>query len=172
MSRFTVALAFVGALGLASAVKAQTPNDGPDGAMPRGPGGPPMGMGAPMGPAMDIGSFLLSHTGELKLSDQQVTRLAGISRRAADRRAAMRRSMDSLFAARGAARGDSTRRGRMGPPPGLAANGQRMHDQMHSDLRDALSVLTPDQQATAWEMLAMRGGPARGAGMAFGGRRR
>ena len=32
--------------------------------------------------------------------------------------------------------------------------GERMRDQAHTDLRDALSVLTPDHQATAWEMMA------------------
>src|SRR3954468_12530107 len=150
MSRFIVAVAVVGALGLAHSANAQMPDGRPGAPMQRGPAGPPMAMGAPMGPAMDIGSFLLSHTGELKLSDQQVTRLAAISRRAADRRDAMRRSMDSLFAARGANRGDSARRGLAGPPPGAAANGQQMREQMHADLREALSVLTPDQQATLW----------------------
>ena len=169
MSRFTVALALASVVGLASATNAQAPNARPGSPMRQGPVGPPMGMGAPMGPAMDIGSFLLSHTGELKLSDQQVTRLAAISRRAADRRDAMRRSMDSLFASRGAARGDSARRDRVGPPPGLAANGQRMRDQMHADLREALSVLTPDQQATSWEILAMRGAGGPRAGMAMWG---
>jgi hypothetical protein len=31
---------------------------------------------------------------------------------------------------------------------------------MHGDVRDAIAVLTPDQQATAWMMIA--GGPALG----------
>ena len=61
-----------------------------------GPGTPPAARGvgpmagAPMGGpgGGDVASFLLSHTGELKLSDQQVTRLAAIARRSADREAA------------------------------------------------------------------------------------
>jgi len=113
----------------------------------------PMG---PMGPGGDVASFLLSHTGELKLSDQQVTRLAAIARRSADRRQAAMRSMDSAMA-RGPRR-DSAGRGRFAPSPELRATAQRMRDQRHSDLRDALGVLTPDQQATAWELSAMRGG--------------
>lgn len=113
----------------------------------------PMG---PMGPGGDVASFLLSHTGELELSDQQVTRLAAIARRSADRRQAAMRSMDSAMA-RGPRR-DSAGRGRFAPSPELRATAQRMRDQRHSDLRDALGVLTPDQQATAWELSAMRGG--------------
>jgi hypothetical protein len=109
-----------------------------------------------VGPGGDVASFLLAHTGELKLSDQQVTRLAGIARRSADRRQAAMRSMDSLMA-RGPRR-DSAERGRFAPSPELRATAERLRDQRHSDLRDALGVLTPDQQATAWELSAMRGG--------------
>ena len=137
-----------------------------------GPGTPPAARGvgpmagAPMGGpgGGDVASFLLSHTGELKLSDQQVTRLAAISRRSADRRQAAMRSMDSLMA-RGPQRRDSAGRGRFAPSPELRANAQRLRDQRHADLREALGVLTPDQQATAWELSAMRGG----ARMARGG---
>jgi hypothetical protein len=110
-----------------------------------------------MGRGADVASFLLSRTGELKLSDQQVTRLAAIARRTEDRRESMRRSMDSLFTSRRGSGADSSARGRFGPPPGFAAAGDRMREQMHVDLRDALSVLTPDQQATAWESMTMRG---------------
>ncbi len=135
-----------------------------------GPGAPPperLGpmAGAPIaGPGGDVASFLLAHTGELKLSDQQVTRLAAISRRSADRRQAAMRSMDSLMA-RGPQRRDSAGRGRFAPSPELRTNAQRLRDQRHADLREALGVLTPDQQATAWELSAMRGG----ARMARGG---
>jgi hypothetical protein len=110
-----------------------------------------------MGPGGDVASFLLAHTGELKLSDQQVTRLAAIARRTADRRQAVMRTMDSLMA-RGPQRRDSAGRGRFAPSPELRANAERLRDQRHADLRDALGVLTPDQQATAWELSAMRGG--------------
>ena len=135
-----------------------------------GPGAPPEGRMGPMagvpmaGPGGDVASFLLAHTGELKLSDQQVTRLAAISRRSADRRQAAMRSMDSLMA-RGPQRRDSAGRGRFAASPELRANAQRLRDQRHADLREALGVLTPDQQATAWELSAMRGG----ARMARGG---
>jgi hypothetical protein len=114
-------------------------------------------MGPPGGPGGDVASFLLSHTGELKLSDQQVTRLAAIARRSAERRQATMRTMDSLMA-RGPQRRDSAGRGRFAPSPELRANAERLRDQRHADLRDALGVLTPDQQATAWELSAMRGG--------------
>ena len=114
-------------------------------------------MGPPGGPGGDAASFLLSHTGELKLSDQQVTRLAAIARRSAERRQATMRTMDSLMA-RGPQRRDSVGRGRFGPSPELRANAERLRDQRHADLRDALGVLTPDQQATAWELSATRGG--------------
>ena len=110
-----------------------------------------------MGPGGDVASFLLAHTGELKLSDQQVTRLAAIARRSADRRQTAMRSMDSLMA-RGPQRRDSAARGRFAPSPELRATAERLRDQRHADLRDALGVLTPDQQATAWELSAMRGG--------------
>jgi hypothetical protein len=39
---------------------------------------------------------------------------------------------------------------------------QQMRDQMRGDVRDAIAVLTPDQQATAWMMIA--GGPSLGRG--------
>ena len=123
------------------------------------PAARPMGpmAGAPMGPGGDVASFLLSHTGELKLNDQQVTRLAAIARRSSDRRQEAMRSMDSAMARRPQRR-DSAGRGRFAPSPELRATAERLRDQRHADLREALSVLTPDQQATAWELSAMRGG--------------
>jgi hypothetical protein len=127
-------------------------------------------VGAPVGGpgGGDVASFLLSHTGELKLSDQQVTRLAAIARRSADRRQAMMRSMDSAMA-RGPQRRDSAGRGRFAPSPELRATAQRLRDQRHADLREALGVLTPDQQATAWELSAMRGGSSMARGPMPGG---
>ena len=132
MARLTAALVLGGALAMASAAHAQ-------------PAGPPMGF-----PSRDVASMLLAHTGELKLSDPQVTRLAAIARRTAERRQSMRASLDSVRPVR-----DSVRRG---PPLAARAFVERMRDQTHTDLRDALSVLTADQQATAWEMVAARGG--------------
>ena len=109
-----------------------------------------------------LAEMLLSHTGELKLTDQQVVRLAAIARRAADRRTAERARFDSL---RATFRADTAARRRAfgaqpGQPGPLAADMQRMRDQARVDLRDALVVLTPDQQAQAWEMRSLRGGPA------------
>ena len=98
-----------------------------DGQLPRRvmPGVPPgMSADAPLGPAATDGPDLfLAHAGDLQLTDQQVVRLAAIARRASERRRVAPATMDS---ARSAA---------------------------HADLRDALAVLTPDQQASAWEML-------------------
>jgi len=110
-------------------------------------------------PSMDVASRFLAQTGELKLTDQQVTRLAAIARRSAEHRQSMRASLDSLrptrFGPPGATR-DSVRR--QGPPAAARALGARLRDQGHADLRDALAVLTPDQLATAWGMMSRRGG--------------
>lgn len=163
MSRLTNILAVAGLCALASQLAAQAPG------RPAGPpaGGPAMDrppVGGPMRGGANVAEQLLARTGELKLSDQQVTRLAAIARRSADRRETMRRSMDSLITARSGARPDSGR-GRMAPPSGMRASADRMRDQLHGDLRDALAVLTPDQLATAWELAAQR---APGAGRRFG----
>jgi hypothetical protein len=113
-----------------------------------GPGGGAVpGFGAP-GVEM-----LLSQTGALQLSDAQVVRLAAIARRTADRRRSLMTRLDSLRPRR-APGGDSTaRRERPMPPTDLFT---RERDAAHADLRDALAVLTADQQARAWEMVAAR----------------
>jgi hypothetical protein len=172
MSRLAVALALAGAFAITSTAHAQQqdtlrrplrggPNRAPNGA--RRPMGPPGG--APMmAPQIDVASMLLSHTGDFKLTDQQVTRLAAIARRTADRRQAMRASMDSMFASR---RGSPGAAPTQGPPPAARAFAERMRDQAHNDLRDAIGVLTVDQQAMGWEMMARRG--AGGRTRAFGG---
>jgi hypothetical protein len=104
------------------------------------------------GPAV---TFLLSHTGQLQLTDQQVVKLAAIARRAADRHKALHATFDSLRAQfrRG---GDSGMRHREGPPAQLRAAMEKEHDANHADLRDALAVLTADQQASAWELVSER----------------
>jgi hypothetical protein len=106
--------------------------------------------GAPFGaPAVEM---LLSHTGALQLTDAQVVRLAAIARRTEDRHRALRTRLDSLRPRR--APGDSAgRRERSAPPTDLF---DREREASHVDLRDALAVLTADQQARAWEMMAMR----------------
>jgi hypothetical protein len=45
----------------------------------------------------------------------------------------------------------------------MRANMERVREQEHADRRDAIAVLTPDQQARAWEMIAARGRAMRGA---------
>jgi hypothetical protein len=95
-------------------------------------------------------TFLLSHPGQLQLSDQQVVKLAAIARRASDRHKALRASFDSLRMQfhRG---GDSVAR-----YPQLRATMEKEHEANHADLRDALAILTPDQQASAWELVSER----------------
>jgi Spy/CpxP family protein refolding chaperone len=168
MSRMTKVLALAGALALATQLEAQTPA-APNPQPNRRAGPPPAARPIPS-PALGVGRVgpdvaeqLLAHTGELKLSDQQVTRLAAIARRGADQRQAMRRTMDSLMNARSAVRSDSAR-ARREPSQEVRAAADRMRDQVHADLRDALAVLSPDQLATAWEMV-----PNRGPGLGFRG---
>ncbi|MDB4948664.1 MAG: hypothetical protein JWM27_1313 [Gemmatimonadetes bacterium] len=109
---------------------------------PGGPGGPG-GLGA------HVAGMLLSQTGALKLSDAQVQRLAAITRRAQERMQALHAGMEAAH------------RGMQPGQQPSAADMQRMHQAMeqehdasHADLRDALTVLTPDQLASAFEMMA------------------
>lgn len=104
----------------------------------------------PFGPA--AAEMLLSQTGALQLTDAQVVRLAAIARRTEERHRALRTRIDSLRPRR--APGDSAaRRERMTPPTDLF---ERERDASHVDLRDALAVLTADQQARAWELMSAR----------------
>lgn len=149
---------------LAATLGAQQPGGPPPGASGRPAFGmmagvPGRGGASPVGATAD---FLLAHTGDLALTDAQVVRLAAISRRTGARRKALVARMDSARAAARPAPGDSarpggSRRGPAGPPPAAL---QQARDQMHADLRDAIAVLTPDQQANAWMMIA--GGPVSG----------
>src|ERR1051325_6264204 len=86
-------------------LNAQRPGAPPGGRPPaRGQGGgggamAPMDgpmMGAMGGPLGNTAQFLLAHTGDLKLTDQQVVRLAAIARRADERGRSMRTSLDSM----------------------------------------------------------------------------
>ena len=111
------------------------------------------------GPVAATADFLLAHTGELSLTDAQVVRLAGIARRTEARRKALATRLDSARAERPAAGDSAGGRGRRppaAPPPEL----QQARDQMRADVRDAIAVLTPDQQAAAWMIVA--GAPALG----------
>jgi hypothetical protein len=116
--------------------------------------------GGPGGSAVnDPAQFLLSQTGELKLTDAQVTRLAAIARRSADRRRALRAQMDSLRSQRvRGERPDSAARARMRQQVDqMRPQMERLREQSQADRRDAIAVLTPDQQAQAWERVARSG---------------
>jgi len=135
-----------------------------------------MGPRAGNGALDDPAAFLLAQTGELKLTDAQVTRLAAIARRSADRRRAIRARVDSMRPERGFSgqRPDSATRDRMRQRfEQLRPDVERLRDQAQADRRDAISVLTPDQQAMAWERVAAMGQMRRnrfalGAGRGFG----
>jgi hypothetical protein len=107
--------------------------------------------GLDAGPSGRGPEFFLARTGELRLTDAQVVRLAAIARRSAERRRAMRASMDSLGARRGA-RGDSAgRAARMREMDQTRARFEREREQARADMRDALAVLT-----TAWRAVPSR----------------
>jgi len=150
-------LPLVGLALCASAAAAQSADR-----MPGHPGPMPEGHGMMMrgGPGPDPASMLLAATGRLHLTDAQVVRLAAIARRAEERHAGMRTSMEAAHRAEP---------GRQAPSEAdmqrMHAQMEQMHQQMQTDLRDALAVLTPDQQATAFEMVAHHGvgGPGNGA---------
>jgi hypothetical protein len=99
--------------------------------------------------------MLLSHVGELGLTDAQVVRLAAIARRQEARRQSLRAALDS--AERRFQPGDSIARRQFGER--MRANMEREQEQIVVDQRDALAVLNADQQARAWSMAT---GPARG----------
>jgi hypothetical protein len=105
--------------------------------------------------------MLLAATGRLKLTDAQVVRLAAITRRAEERHAAMRTSMAAAHAGAADRRAPSD-----ADMQRMHQAMERMHEQARADLRDALAVLTPEQQATAFEMVAhhARGGGEHGPG--------
>ncbi len=112
--------------------------------------------GAPASQAGPAAKLLLANTGELELTDAQVVRLAAIARRAEARRKTVRATMDSA----------RTRFERSGPADSVArrqfrdrmrTDFDRTREQARVDQRDAIAVLTPDQQARAWELVANRG---------------
>lgn len=149
-SRFFAGVLLVTASGL---LAAQAPGARAGAAPVARPGGPP------------AAEMLLAATGRLQLNDQQVVRLAAIARRSEARRTSMRTMMDSARtrmqgAGRPAAGDTAARRAMM---QSMRANMERVREQEHADRRDAIAVLTPDQQARAWEMIAARGRAMRGA---------
>ena len=146
----------------------------------QGPGGRRPGPGPGMGPGVTGGGpgnsavsnpaeFLLSQTGELKLTDSQVSRLAAIARRSAARRQSLRAQMDSMRPEqlRGE-RPDSATRERMRQrAEQMRPQMERIREQSQADRRDAIAVLTPDQQAQAWERIATRSARGSGPGAGF-----
>ena len=133
----------------------------------QGPGGPPNG-----GPLANSAQFLLAHTGELRLTDAQVVRLAAIARRTEERQRAMRATMDSMRPARPMMDRDSTARAEMGRrAEQMRGSMERVREQSRADRRDAIAVLTAEQQALAWEMVAAGGRVQRAGAMRQGGPR-
>ena len=104
--------------------------------------------------------MLLSRTGELELTDAQVVRLAAIARRSEARRRAMRATMDSARVRFDAQPGDTAARRQFRQR--MQTDLQRVEEQLRTDQRDAIAVLTPDQQAKAWDMVSNRGPRLRG----------
>ena len=171
MKRLTLT-AVVALATTAAVVGAQGPRRGfGPGPMP-GPNG--MGTGAGPrggGPTENPAEFLLSHTGELKLTDAQVTRLAAIARRSADRRQAMRTRLDSMRTnfTRDGQRPDSAARAQMRQRmEQMRPQMDRIREQSLADRRDAIAILTPDQQAQAWDRIATMGRGGMGGGMRRG----
>lgn len=103
---------------------------------------------------MDAASMFLAHTGELQLTDAQVTRLAAIARRSEARQKAMHARMDSAMTAM-----HGQMEARDGGAPGammmmrMSMPTEAERKAQHEDDREAFSVPTPDQLATAWEMM-------------------
>lgn len=121
----------------------------------------------------NVVQLLLANTAQLQLNDQQVTRLAAIARRAESREQARRAAIDSMRARWTAPATDSATRAarRMQLANTLRATMERAREERHADLRDALAVLSADQQARAWELReagsARPGVRARSAGRAL-----
>lgn len=166
MKRLILATVMVCSTGT-MALGAQGPGRRYQGPMPGGAmGGGPGGGDALGNPA----EFLLSQTGELKLTDAQVTRLAAIARRSADRRRALRAQLDSIRPEmRPGERPDSATRARMRQQfDQMRPTMERLREQSQTDRRDAIAVLTADQQAQAWERIARVGRARAGGGRGFG----
>lgn len=175
MKRSLITAALIGAATV-STLGAQPPAPRMGGPRGRMPGAVAMAPRAGRGALDDPAAFLLAQTGELKLTDAQVTRLAAIARRSADRRRALRARVDSMRPERALSgqRPDSATRDRMRQRfEQLRPDVERLRDQAQADRRDAIAVLTPDQQAMAWERVAATGqmrrnGFAPGGGRGFG----
>ena len=130
--------------------------DGPRPMMMRDGMGPMMMRDGMHGMSMNVASMFLAHTGDLQLSDAQVTRLAAIARRSETRQKAMHAHMDSAMTAMQqkvevARDGNGAPRAAMMMRMPMPSEADRKAQ--HDDDREAFSVPTPDQLATAWEMM-------------------
>ena len=139
------------------------------GGPPPGPNGPP-----PAGTPGGSVQFMLAHTGELDLTDAQVVKLAAIARRSEARRRSARAAMDSARTRFGPQSGPADSSARRQFRDRMRSDFARLRDQAQADQRDAIAVLTPDQQARAWNMVSARGrgmggGMMRGMGRRMGG---
>lgn len=110
-----------------------------------------------MGRANGGAEFFLARTGELGLTDQQVVRLAAIARRTEARRVSQRESMaamapDMRMRARGTEMDSTAREARAQMMQRMRTQMTERRDAREAELRDALAVLTPEQQARAWQM--------------------
>ena len=123
-----------------------------------------MGMTSAGPMMMDAASMLLAHTGDMQLTDAQVTRLAAIARRSEAREVAMRARLDSSMAAVRERVADGQNGG---TPPARGTMMMMMRPMMlteaerkarHEDDREAFAVPTPDQLATLWETMRMHHG--------------
>ncbi|HEU4994994.1 MAG TPA: Spy/CpxP family protein refolding chaperone [Gemmatimonadaceae bacterium] len=137
-------------------------------------GGPPGAGDLRRGPGASSAKLLLANTAELDLTDAQVVKLAAIARRAESRRRSMRAAMDSGRARFERSPGDSVARRQLRERIRLDFDRERAL--ASTDQRDAIAVLTPDQQSRAWNLVSRRAGGARefrrgGPGRGFGGGR-
>jgi hypothetical protein len=117
----------------------------------QGPGGGPA---APSRRA-PAAQMLLSHVGELELTDAQVVRLAAIARRSEARRRSMRLAMDSARTRFETQPADTAARRQFRQR--MEADLTRAEEQSRADQRDAIAILNADQQAKAWDLVARRG---------------
>ena len=110
------------------------------------------------GMGMNVAEMFLAHTGDLQLSDAQVTKLAAIARRSEARQKATQARMDSSMKSMHE-RVEVSRDGNgNGAPRAMMMMRMPMPSEadrkaQHEDDREAFSVPTPDQLATAWEMM-------------------
>lgn len=113
------------------------------------------GMQEPM--MMDAASMFLGHTGDMQLTDAQVTRLAAIARRSEARHKAMHARMDSMVVMRGQSEqsedGGGARFSMMMRVP-VPTEAERKAQ--HEDDREAFAVPSADQLATVWELMMAR----------------